>query len=641
MTHIVGLRLTNWRCFRGEHELDLNQGIYSVVAAQNGDDERSNYLGKSSLLLAIRYALEGYKPADVSSLDQLISDGEPEMGVDVELSDGTFVSRTKKRGASTVIRTIRVSPDVGEIEMFGPHAESEVWKSIGLTADDLETTAYAEQKQLARLVSPSSKIDLGATVNTWLELDRLEQAGDAAGEELRKMSSKLFGIETLLANEPETKVEPFDRELAHRALEKQIAELEIALSDYSSERAQRDRQAKALADWQTTRQARIVLIVSVVEAMALRVGIHRAPSAEQGQQLSKRCEETSQALARARDEASRKKQLAAGLFDGTCPVNGCACPIQTEINVDRKKNQKLYDTAKSAADDAFEADRAATVKLREWRDEQEKHNRSAARAAAAVARIHVPTGEKLLANPMTPAPTVASDEVASPEDVLLEARRKLIASKEMAAWIARNEREARELKAHVAAARAGFAVLGPEGAQRRCAERAVQQIERVANADLRKAGIDLSVQFRWGRETQIPAVQCAQCGAPFPKSAAVKRCESCSAPRGMKIDPKPRFVLSRVSGAAEDLVGLAVRCSAFQWLKARRGASWSVAVLDEPFGALDRYHRRALASHVQGLLASTFDQAFVVAHDRQVLDSMPQRIEITSDGRWSKASVAS
>ena len=51
--HITGIRIENWMCFQGKFELALGPLVYSITAVDENDPERSNWLGKSSLLNAM------------------------------------------------------------------------------------------------------------------------------------------------------------------------------------------------------------------------------------------------------------------------------------------------------------------------------------------------------------------------------------------------------------------------------------------------------------------------------------------------------------------------------------------------------------------------------------------------------------
>jgi DNA repair exonuclease SbcCD ATPase subunit len=104
---------------------------------------------------------------------------------------------------------------------------------------------------------------------------------------------------------------------------------------------------------------------------------------------------------------------------------------------------------------------------------------------------------------------------------------------------------------------------------------------------------------------------------------------------------KLELVLSDQSGAADDLVGVALQLSASAWLRAERGSAWSTVLIDEPFGQLDAAHRRALSAHLSAMLAGRygFEQAMVIAHHASVLDALPGRIEVIGEGGRSRVRV--
>ncbi len=144
--------------------------------------------------------------------------------------------------------------------------------------------------------------------------------------------------------------------------------------------------------------------------------------------------------------------------------------------------------------------------------------------------------------------------------------------------------------------------------------------------------------LRWAREGEGLATQCGECGYPFPKSQKVKSCERCQASRGPKLVEKLTVELSDRSGAAEDLGGMAVLLGASAWLRHKRGAAWSSVFLDEPLGALDLANRKAFGSYIAGMLRGRqgFEQAFCIAHTRDSMDALPNRIEIVAEGKWSR-----
>jgi hypothetical protein len=114
---IERITLRNWFRYRGEHVLDLGPTVYGVTAAAEGDPERSNWLGKSSLMNAVAFALYGWLPEYVRGADDWITRGEEVGGVVVSLSDGSVVRRGKKRGKSVQL----------EVQVGGRHL-TRVWR---------------------------------------------------------------------------------------------------------------------------------------------------------------------------------------------------------------------------------------------------------------------------------------------------------------------------------------------------------------------------------------------------------------------------------------------------------------------------------------------------------------------------------
>ena len=88
------IQIHNFKCLKGSHSLDFNEGIYSIKAKKDGDFRRSNRAGKTSLLEAIRFALFRGSVSDYTTY------GESDMSVTLDISgvrlyagnDGTKVN---------------------------------------------------------------------------------------------------------------------------------------------------------------------------------------------------------------------------------------------------------------------------------------------------------------------------------------------------------------------------------------------------------------------------------------------------------------------------------------------------------------------------------------------------------------------
>jgi len=141
----AGLRVNNWLRFHGEHELDLQPIVYALVAEHERDRERSNWLGKSALVSAIRYALFGTVPKQCLTLDDAINREEDELEVDFELSDGTYIERKRRRGKSTEM--VAQLPDGREVR-----DQALLEEHLGFDEETFLMTSYFEQKSMARFI---------------------------------------------------------------------------------------------------------------------------------------------------------------------------------------------------------------------------------------------------------------------------------------------------------------------------------------------------------------------------------------------------------------------------------------------------------------------------------------------------------
>lgn len=640
MSRLARVELSNWKRYRGEHAIDLGAGVYAVTAEFDGDADRSNWAGKTALLGAIRFAAYGEHDARVE--DEWITRGEAAGGVAIQIDDGTRVARTRKRGASTQL----VVTTADGKTMGGVQAQEWLVQKIGLGLDDFDASCWFGQKQISRLVT-ARPADRMAVVAGWLGLEPLQRCEDRARAILKErtdgiatLSSKLDGvrqtIERLAVGIPRAPGDSLDEafriasELAYAEKLRTEALRTDAEAVADGARAAAER-ARTVAKVEQLRADSAALTSKIKQVGGPRAVVRAEESkAAHGAALSKR--------AAAGEELKRRVAVVGGMFDGACPVlRGFACPAQAEINGQRDRLSEERFAAQTAYDDECRAEAVA-------RADAETAARTAQEALSARERRTLVTEQiAALEADLAAAPVVLAAAGLLPVE---EARAAATMAASQYEQIDRRlgqvgelSEEARVLEARIAEAskaaalaRAATVVFGRRGAQRVVAERALAVIERGANELLRASGIDLTVTMRWAREGAGLATTCEACGAAFPASAKVKRC-GCGAERGPKMVERLDVDLSDRSGAADDLVGAALQLSAAAWLRRERGASWSVALIDEPFASLDATNRKAFARHLATMLTGSygFEQAFVVAHQADAIDALPKRLEIAAD----------
>lgn len=634
---IIGtLRIRNFLCFRGEHILKLEPKVYAVVAHLVGDAERSNWLGKSSLLEAIYFVLTGNHRKRTE--DEWITNGEGAGEVELILSDGTRLLRSRVRGKRT---TLYFNGDAIQDE-----AQKLVDAALGLSDNDFKHTCYFEQKQMARFVTAKPEDRMGI-ISDWLRLGPLEECEDRAREEVAKLSLKVEGVESQRAVY-NARLLPHDSDVFN-----DIVRLEIAVERCKAAvgRLQDEIQKNASLISAKSKVSDFDQLVSEGTSLAGQVKEKGDLEAlrKMSQKLAKSEAELAAALTLAQRQRRDREQLARGVFDGRCPVMAAPCPTAKVVSDTCKKNQGLVDEAVEVEGEArvvlaVAEEKAVTAraKVQEVDRLQLRLDQMREQAGKIMDEVETARGAPEAQDPhllrarLDEAQARFQEAVSAHSQAVRALAEHHAAEKSLATLGESNE----TLSAELSVWREALTIFGKQGAQKKVAEASLAAIEEGANQALEDCHVDLRVQVRWSREGSGLAKTCDTCGNPFPTSAKVKACPRCQAARGPLLVNKLDFAISDVSGAAQDLAGATVQLSAASWLRSDRGSNWAVALLDEPFGSLDKTHRKAFGAHLATMLGHYgFEQALIVAHHPDVLDALPGRIEITSENGSSSVRV--
>ncbi len=163
--YIARIAIENFGPYRGRHELDLEPTVYGIVARHDADQGRSNWLGKTWLLAAVRYALHGRLPPGCEDADGWITHGEASGFVGLLLSDGTRVKRSRKRGKSSQLDVLHGDDEHARQKA----AQAVVDELVGLPRDDFEASMVVAQKATARMVT-DDPADRTKLIDGWLGL---------------------------------------------------------------------------------------------------------------------------------------------------------------------------------------------------------------------------------------------------------------------------------------------------------------------------------------------------------------------------------------------------------------------------------------------------------------------------------------
>ena len=649
MITITQLRLENWKCYRGETVLNLEPQAYAVLAREDANPGWSCWLGKSSLVEAIDFALYGRLAEEFKHRKKgWISRGEKRGEVSLVLSDGSIVRRSQQAsGSERLFYFPPGSPTEGAVQA---EAQKAIDNLVGLSEEDFTATRYFRQGEMSRLIvlKPEQRLDL---VAGWLRLEALQGCEDDAAGALLELVRRRDAAASTRAAAGAMIAQLLERAGAKdaRELDALIVGVEVMLQD--AEEVLRTASAKgarnaerAELEQHAQRYARIVR-----EGTELRAALDAGRTADS---LRAEIDERTDALRLlgerkgvAEREAGAKRMLVRGSFDGTCPLVGERCPSVPFVTGGRDRNgvnAQAADGAAAAAREEYEGAARALAGIRE-----EFRIRGVEEASLERLREEGRRLKPLAARYEALPPPEGGEDIPALESARATAMLRLatlgaaaeaVATQRDAAAAAMAEEAKLEVAVRTAAA--AVAVFGKAGAQRRMAEGALSEIEERACEMMAGAGIALRVKVQWSREGSGVASTCAACGSAFPRSERVKVCERCGGARGANLVHKLEIEPSAQSGGARDLCGIFVQLAAAAWLVEDRGARWATALLDEPLAALDAHHRRALAAHLPGILRdSGVAQCLVIAHHDGFLDALPGRILVESKDGWSTARV--
>ena len=644
--HVIEIYVENYGPFKGKHTIALGPTVYGIVGRHDDDPGRSNWLGKSWALGAIRFALYGAHSSPTE--DGIIHEGEEECSVIITMDDGSVLGRSRKRGKSTQL----------DVYMGGGSSKQATQKRAQQLIDeytkmslaDFDASCFIEQKQIARMVlaRPAERTEI---VNAWLELKPLQEACSHASDHLRNIllrkAAALVRIEGDLVIRADG---TYDDKVQEALVEK----LDLSLSGLVDLRGILKDQVAVGLQWEKQDMRAAQFDILLLEGRAKKVELEELQAelnhcdAEAASEEHR--EETKTGLDTAHRNLDNAKCIVGGSFNGHCPVVNGRCfaidkvaqtrddaraqlPILQDV---KKTRQEDYDMARASQRKLAVAKRAvedATRKLDQIRS-----------AAKDRADAHDFIEENYDPGDMS---VLRAQEEEYDEKIITKKGELSLARNVRTDWeaagksIEKSRDETSRLDDQIRTAREAVAILGRGGAQKEIATSALAEIETLANGLLQQASIDLTIAVQWSREGKGLATHCEACGAPFGTSTKVKACPSCFGPRGPKMVEKLELVLSNRSGAADDICGLAFQLAASSWLRAKRKSDWSTVFIDEPFSALDETNARNLSSHLHVMIQGQFgfDQGFLVAHSQQIMGAMPARIVVKSDGTSSRLEV--
>lgn len=626
--------------FRGEHSLDLPSGAIAIVGRYVDDQRRSNWAGKTALLEAIEWALDGTHRKRYE--DDVLHRGTDECEVSIELGEGVRVTRSRKRGKSTALQV-----DVDGERTDGKAAQFRVVELLGMDHADFRATLCFAQGDTHAIVSRTSG-DRHKVIAQWLDLDAWGRVHARASAERGKLLTRLEGL-----RRDRTRLDERLSQFEYPAEDR--GELVAELSECDKRVADCEYQMTAASELQAAWDAKVALQGATKDLKELRESLNGAGlvSDDADREEIGRLSVNAESL---RVSIVKSEQILAGDFDGECPHTRTQCPSREFVESCREEISERRDEERMGL-------RELDVKLQESRSRANEsarlardieHRRARYNAIVSYARS---LREKAANAPINP-PDVETESAnirAANENLRVATAavdaydRKVCEHESMTAEGARLDAAVKAAELALRIANVAVDAVSSTGAPADIARESLQVLESRANALLEPSR--LSFTFSWDRPAKGLSAACPGCGYPY-RGQRDKRCPSCDAERPQKRSNELEILVSDGSGVEEDvraksggaqsLVAASIRLAAGAMLREVRGSAMAFALVDEPFGALDAVNRSSLATTFAAMLSSVgLEQALVVSHDVALLDALPSSIEVLRHSRHSTVSVVS
>jgi rRNA maturation endonuclease Nob1 len=631
---IQSVKLHNFKCFYGQQEVVLEPKLYGIFAMHKEDVQRSNWLGKSSFMEAIYFCLYGEHKARLE--DEWISRGEDKGGVTLKFSDGTEVTRQRTIGQST-----RFSYKKGDMIITGEQAQQTLEMVIGLAKNDFMTTCYFEQKNMAQFVymKPSELMDV---MVSWIGLEKLfalEEVVKADYEAIRQKRTE-FMLKCL----PEDEKNKIQVEIQRLALERQ--QLQLKIDEYEKKiRVYKSIESSIVNNRLIVDKEKEYEEV-VVQGKALRKKVEECelPSVEEKKALIVEYENLWSQKEVLSERRNKLEVMQRKGFDGLCPVTGQMCGIKDQVEISVRENSDFFLSIEKELSEIhakYKEVYANVDKINKREEETQRYTYELENLRNKARNLQ----EFLKLNKKEHVENVDIQYIFQELKILMERAGQVYNDlNELTQKMESQEGNSEKLQGLVnelEIVREAYEIVGKKGAQKDILHSVANDICIIANTLLKEMNVDFEIQFHVSVESKDLVLECFSCGNKF-STQREKVCPRCSEQRAHKLIPKLHFSLSNRSGAADDIAGIVFQLSASQWLRIQKHVDWSVVMIDEPFGALDATNRGFVAKCLGSLIhRAFFEQGFIIAHHTALLDALPGRIEIISDGKRAALQVVS
>lgn len=674
---LESLELKNFMLIR-ESKIDFpEEGVIGILGRGMDDPERSNWLGKSTVLRAIKYNITGI--SGTTDDRKLIHYGQQSM-------ETTTTWLDKDSGDRFVIRRGRDEKGNGIVEYIDPKNQGEkvaeanklIEDLMGLRASDFDHTIFFKQDEINKFMllshAEKKKMLMSWQDNThWTNIETKVLADLKVKKDLLKeLRLKIENLEKQFGNIEEIKATYAESSIELKntqdSLDNKRKELETLLVNQKITKEQHDStiisRRNISEQYQQNKEAYLkeTKIAENLESYS-QLLLKSDEKDKLKSKLNTLLKEvgSNDALIESTKRFVDKLKKSKG---GLCPILEESCD-RIEISESEFKNkenliEKLTKKQKDLKANSEEIEEK--LKLAEFNENQYRKALDASKALKdrkeklAFLKSKISEFNEIIDAYDSEISSKILDvrsEISSLSIRQEKYNTRLIRAKEHLKLIEENENKAQKLREEYQELSDGVEDLqyvafacGKNGIPSLEIENSFGEIEDGINNILLKVA-NKELKFSPDRELKAWEENCLSCGFKFPKGYKKPTCQECNQPREKK--RKDELSLSVVergfeqdfdmcSGGLKTVISLAVRTQLAMLIRRQKGTNINILFLDEIDSALDPAVKSMVIDLVINILHKQlgFKQIFWISHDKTISHNVDKTLLIKGYKSYSK-----
>jgi DNA repair exonuclease SbcCD ATPase subunit len=656
------LKIHNFMRIR-EAELDFSgKDVIGILAKGMFDEKRSNYLGKSTILEAMRFAITGKSRA--SKAVQLIHFGEKTMEIELDLESDSGEIYTIRRGVD------HKGKGLTEVGWGDKKRESQqtINDLLGIDEKDFDMTFFFKQAEINKFMALGSA-EQKKMMMKWQKNDHWQEKEKAVNEDIKKYKEKIKEEEIILRNLELNigNVEDIEGSLfytsqqvsakeellgvAKKKLKTLNENASVSENEYKRIKRELSNTASKLekVEKKLAEVKKAAMTVDNLEDELAPINFKGLKEAEEKHNL-KGLSATSESF-----RLSEKIEKIKKSGNGLCPILDEECD---RLNLSEEQIDKMLSEARRLAD----LGKREKIIARDIKEEHDEYYKLWEELKEA--REKLDHEDMLLENSRMLKEEIQSykealdsydpdfnknlanltSKIDALEYEIPDLKDELSVLKHKYGEYEKNEKEIEKLRSSLIKRNTILSDLqyvsftfGKNGIPSLEIENSFQEIEEEINYMLEEIDQTLSIECKPDRELKTWEELCLSCGHKYEKGTKKHSCKKCGTPRRKKrkdelqlnvIQNHNEMPFEMCSGGLKTITSLCVRTALTMLLKRQNGTNLNVLFLDEIDSALDESNKEKIKKIVSQVFIKKlgFKQIFWISHDKTISEAVPHTI---------------